>query len=85
MDDIVFVKEFSNRNAEQDVNEYLDKGWKLLNVGTKIVSILKNGQAEYMPCYVLGANRKQYDIYKKENMNISSIKKEIRDFLDSEH
>lgn len=73
MDNIVFVKEFSDINAEQDANEYLAKGWKLLNVGTKLVTTLDNGQAEYMPCYVLGANQEQYEKYKEDMSGEQSV------------
>ena len=74
MNDIVYVKEFDDELAVENVNEYLAKGWKLLNVGTKLVgTTIETNQAEYMPCYVLGANQKQYDDYKKELDDMPSI------------
>lgn len=82
MNDIVFVKEFSDLNAEMNVNEYLAKGWKLLNVGTKLVATLENGQAEYLPCYVLGANQEQYAKYKEDE---DSDESSIDDFLSNDN
>ena len=79
LNDIVYVKECADENAVQNVNEYLAKGWKLLNVGTKLVGTTsETNQAIYMPCYVLGANQKQYDDEIKE---LNEAPKEIEDVL----
>lgn len=66
-DKIVHVEEFYDDSAKKRTNEMLDKGWTLLNVGTKMVDYsTENGQADYEPCYVVGANQEQYDRYKQE-------------------
>ncbi|HDD0307654.1 TPA: hypothetical protein O9547_002733 [Staphylococcus aureus] len=43
------------------VNDYLEQGWELVHVGTKLVKILDNGQAYYNTEYVLGGTKEQYD------------------------
>ncbi|HDD0210803.1 TPA: hypothetical protein O9509_001864 [Staphylococcus aureus] len=43
------------------VNDYLEQGWELAHVGTKLVKILDNGQAYYNTEYVLGGTKEQYD------------------------
>lgn len=68
MDDIVFVEEFDGTDSKERANELLSKGWKLLHVGTKIVDVIDSiNQADYETSYVLGANKEQYEIYKKED------------------
>ena len=65
MKDIVFTQEFDDDLANSRANEYLEKGWTLLHVGTKAIDI-SNGQFYYNTVYVVGANQQQYDDYKKE-------------------
>ncbi|API92671.1 MULTISPECIES: hypothetical protein [unclassified Virgibacillus] len=65
MKDIVFTLEFDDDPANSRANEYLEKGWTLLHVGTKVVDI-HNGQFYYNTTYVVGANQTQYDDYKNE-------------------
>lgn len=62
MSDIVFTLEFSDDAANSSANDYLEKGWQLLHVGTKLVDI-HNGQAYYNTTYVVGANKAQYEQY----------------------
>ncbi|MFJ7756284.1 hypothetical protein ACQKGI_20170 [Peribacillus muralis] len=65
MNDIVFTLEFDDDSANSRANDYLEKGWKLLHVGTKMIDILNNGQAYYNTVYVVGANSQQYSEYKE--------------------
>ncbi|MGX5634477.1 hypothetical protein [Bacillus thuringiensis] len=65
MNDIVFTLEFDDDSANSYANDYLEKGWTLLHVGTKLIDIY-NEQAYYTTAYVIGATQKQYDEYKKE-------------------
>lgn len=71
MDDIVFTLEFSDDLANGCANRFLEKGWRLLHVGTKLVDI-HNGQAYYNTTYVVGANKAQHKQYLVET---SSSKK----------
>ncbi|MGX5634285.1 hypothetical protein [Bacillus thuringiensis] len=64
MKDIVFTLEFDD-SANSRANNYLEKGWTLLHVGTKVID-LYNEQTYYNTAYVVGANQEQYDAYKKE-------------------
>lgn len=70
MDKIVFTLEFGDTSSNEDANKYLAKGWTLLHVGTKLVTILENGQADYETSYVVGANQSQYDEYKKDQAKL---------------
>ncbi|WP_144505443.1 hypothetical protein [Bacillus mycoides] len=65
MKDIVFILEFDDDAASSRANDYLEQGWTLLHVGTKLIDIY-NEQAYYNTTYVVGANQKQYNKYKKE-------------------
>ncbi|BAR82944.1 hypothetical protein ACTFRD_30435 [Bacillus cereus group sp. MYBK249-1] len=65
MKDIVFTLEFDDDSANSRANNYLEKGWTLLHVGTKVID-LYNEQTYYNTAYVVGANQEQYDAYKKE-------------------
>lgn len=67
MKDIVFTLEFNDDYANDRANEYLNKGWLLLHVGTKTLDV--DGEAIYNPVYVLGANQQQYEEYKEEIKN----------------
>lgn len=66
MKDIIFTLEFDDDSANSRANDYLEKGWTLLHVGTKLINTLDNGQAYYNTTYVVGANQQQYENYKKE-------------------
>lgn len=43
MNEIVFTLEFDDDGAGSKANGYLEKGWKLIHVGTKVADIY-NGQ-----------------------------------------
>ncbi|WP_323062904.1 hypothetical protein [Limosilactobacillus reuteri] len=81
MDDIVFTIEISDAYANKKANKFLEKGWKLLSVGSVCVDILDNGQADYEMAYVLGANAKQYSEYKKEFDG--DTEQDVKDFLEN--
>lgn len=72
MDEIVFTLEFDDDFANDRANRYLEKGWRLLHVGTKVVGI-NNEQFYYNTAYVVGADQEQYKAYQEE---------EKRDLLD---
>ncbi|MDA2567379.1 hypothetical protein PDQ34_26010 [Bacillus cereus] len=65
MKDIVFTLELYDDAANSCANDYLEKGWQLLHVGTKVIGTY-NEQFYYNTVYVVGANSKQYDEYKRE-------------------
>lgn len=77
MKDIIFTLEFDGDSANSRANNYLEKGWLLLHVGTKLIDY-HNGQAYYNTAYVVGANQEQYEQYKKEQ---EYLKKNSRDLL----
>ncbi|QSB48800.1 hypothetical protein [Parageobacillus toebii] len=60
MRDIVFIRELTD---EDQVNDYLKNGWKLLNVLNKTID------GEHWITYVLGLDQAGYDKYKKELEN----------------
>lgn len=64
MKDIVFTLEFDDIDSNEHANEYLQKGWKLLHVGTKLVN--SDEPADYETSYVVGANAEQYAEYQKD-------------------
>lgn len=68
MNDIVYTLEFDDDSANSRANDFLEKGWKLLHVGTKMIDSY-NGQAYYNTAYVVGANQQQYDEYKNDLKN----------------
>ncbi|USK43748.1 hypothetical protein [Cytobacillus oceanisediminis] len=68
MNDIVFTLEFDDDSANSRANDFLEKGWKLLHVGTKMIDTY-NEQAYYNTAYVVGANQQQYDEYKNDLKN----------------
>ncbi len=76
MENIVFTLEFDDDNANSKANNYLDKGWLLLHVGTKLIDY-HNEQAYYNTVYVVGANKDQYHEYKKEQKYIKENSKDI--------
>ena len=55
----------------------MQKGWKLLHVGTKLVN--SDEPADYETSYVVGANKQQYEEFKAEHQSNSEQK--INDFL----
>lgn len=63
---IVFTLEFDDDNSNSKANDYLSKGWLLISVGPKLTDIIDEKQAYYNTAYVVGANKKQYDEYLKE-------------------
>lgn len=65
MKDIVFTLEFDDDLANKSANGYLEKGWRLLHVGTKLTAF-HNEQAYYSTAYVVGANEAQYKQYLAE-------------------
>lgn len=65
MDEIIFTLEFDDDGAGDRANSYLEKGWKLLHVGTKVADIYE-GQIYYNTAYVVGANLEQYQAYQQE-------------------
>ncbi len=64
MKDIVFTLEFDDIDSNEHANEYLQKGWKLLHVGTKLVN--SDEPADYETAYVVGANSEQYAEYQND-------------------
>lgn len=69
MNNIVFTLEFDDDAANSRANDYLEKGWTLLHVGSKMIDTLNNGQAYYNTAYVVGADKDQYEEYKSSQMN----------------
>lgn len=78
MKDIVFTLEFDDDSANSRANEYLQKGWTLLHVGTRVVDI-HNGQLYYNTVYVVGADQQQYDEYKIESSKESLLESTFKD------
>lgn len=76
MNDIVFTLEFDDDSANSRANRYLEKGWTLIHVGSKLIDIT-NGQAYYNTAYVVGANQDQYEQYKLDLTKDNSLKKLI--------
>lgn len=68
MDKIVYTLELDDMYSNERANDYLAKVWTLLHVGTKLVSTLDNGQAEYETVYVVGANQKQNESDSSESL-----------------
>lgn len=81
MNDIVFTLEFDDIYSNDRANKYLQKGWKLLHVGTKLVN--SDEPADYETSYVVGANAEQYAEYKKEQEKIKSVEQDIEDWFDN--
>lgn len=80
MNDIVFINELDDSLADKRVNDYLNKGWTLLHVGTKTVGTIdENGQAIYHTVYVVGANQEQYDKYKQDSSMDTELESIISD------
>lgn len=66
MDNVERVVEFDDDIAKDKANGLLERGWKLLHVGTKLIDIIENGQAYYNTAYVLGGSKSQYEQYQKD-------------------
>lgn len=66
MDSVERVVEFDDDIAKDKANGLLERGWKLLHVGTKLIDIIENGQAYYNTAYVLGGSKNQYEQYQKD-------------------
>lgn len=81
MNDIVFTLEFDGIYSNDRANKYLQKGWKLLHVGTKLVN--SDEPADYETSYVVGANAEQYAEYQKEQEKIKSVEQDIEDWFDN--
>lgn len=81
MNDIVFTLEFDDIYSNDRANEYLQKGWKLLHVGTKLVN--SDEPADYETSYVVGANAEQYAKYQKEQEKIKSAEQDMEDWFDN--
>ncbi|WAA10812.1 hypothetical protein [Fervidibacillus albus] len=73
MKDIVFTLELDDNWANEKANEYLEKGWTLLHVGTKTID-----ENCYSTVYVVGANQEQYEKYKEELKEPSELEKLIK-------
>ncbi|KRM82624.1 hypothetical protein FC35_GL001238 [Limosilactobacillus coleohominis DSM 14060] len=82
MKDIVFTLQFSDTQANKRANEYLAKGWTLVNVGSVCVGTFDNGQPENEMAYVVGANKQQYAEYQKEQKSLENAENGVKDFLD---
>lgn len=76
MKEIVFTLEFDDDSANSRANSYLEKGWTLLHVGSKLIEY-HNEQAYYNTAYVVGANQEQYEQYKKEQEYYQKHSKEL--------
>ena len=74
IENLSHVLEFDCNDANSKANGLIEKGWKLLHVGTKLVDI-ENQQACYNTCYVLGGTKKQHNDYEE---NLSNIKKTFK-------
>lgn len=73
MSELFFTLEFDDESANSWANDLLEKGWKLLHVGTKLTSILDSGQAYYCTVYVLGATKDQYEAYKLAESEVEEL------------
>lgn len=78
MEKIVFTLEFDGTNSNERANEYLQKGWKLLHVGTKLVN--SDEPADYETSYVVGATQEQYEAYKIE---LKKGEKELEEWMNN--
>lgn len=78
MENIVSVLELNNHDAAEEVNEYLEKGWKLLHVGP-ISGDISLDQQIYWTTYVVGATQDVYDahINGKKTSSINQTIKEL--------
>lgn len=77
MSDIYQTLEFDDDAAGSTANDFLEKGWALLHVGTKLIDTLENGQAYYNTAYVVGATKSQWDQYQKEISEGPSIEEQL--------
>lgn len=79
MKDIVFTLEFDDIYSNERANKYLQKGWKLLHVGTKLVN--SDEPADYETSYVVGANAEQYAEYQKEQEKKANAEQDVEDWF----
>jgi hypothetical protein len=84
MKDIVFTLEFSDTEANKRANEYLAKGWTLVAAGPVCVSTFDDGQPENAMSYVVGANKKQYAEYQKEQKSLQNAEDDVKKMLNSD-
>jgi len=68
---IVFTHEFDDDYANESANDYLQKGWMLIHVGTKLIEILNNGNVYNNTAYVVGATKDQYQEYLDDQAKLS--------------
>lgn len=79
---IVFTLELDDDFANEKANNFMNKGWLLISVGTKMISILDNGQAYYSTSYVVGATQELYDQYLKHSVTDSDDSEEsLKEFF----
>lgn len=76
MKDIVFTLELYDDSANSRANEYLQKGWQLLHVGSKLINT--DDGAYHDTVYVVGANQKQYKEYESELSEDSNLESVIK-------
>lgn len=81
MKNIVFTLEFDDIYSNEHANEYLQKGWTLLHVGTKLVN--SDEPADYETSYVVGANAEQYAVYQKEQEKTKNAGQNVKDWLNN--
>ncbi|TGA95982.1 hypothetical protein E4665_17080 [Sporolactobacillus shoreae] len=60
MNDIVHIENIEEHTNIDQVNDFLKSGWKLIGVGP----IMQDDYQEIV--YIVGADKKTYDKYKKE-------------------
>lgn len=77
MKEIIYTLEFDDDAANSKANAFLEKGWTLLHVGTKLIDVYKE-QAHYNTVYVVGANQQQYDEYKQHFSQDEALEMIIR-------
>ena len=76
-----FTREFDDIYSNERANKYLQKGWKLLHVGTKLVN--SGEPADYETSYVVGANAEQYAEYQKEQEKTKNAGQNVKDWLNN--
>ena len=76
-----FTLEFDDIYSNERANKYLQKGWKLLHVGTKLVN--SGEPADYETSYVVGANAEQYAEYQKEQEKTKNAGQNVKDWLNN--
>lgn len=69
MKDIVHTLVFHENDANEKVNVYLSRGWKLLHVGPRLAQLINNEIPHYEVVYVIGATEQVYNDYKFDSEN----------------